>query len=411
MIQVDVLIVGGGPAGLAAAIALRQSGIKSVLVVEREKVAGGVPRHCHHTGFGMKDMRRILAGPDYARRYVQRAEAVGVEIATATMVTDWLDDMAVQTTSAGGIERIQAGAVVLATGCRERPRSARLVPGSRPEGIFTTGALQQWVYLYRHKVGRRAVVVGAEHVSFSAVMTLKHAGVEVAAMVTDQPHHQSFFAYKLITADRWRIPIYTGTRLTGIKGHPRLTGVEIASLDGSYNRREISCDTLVFTGDWIPDNELAAAGNIALAMNNRGPQVDSQLRTSSPGVFAVGNLIHATETADFAALNGRFVANPVLNYLETGQWRSADLILIKTGGAVHWVSPQLIDPNIPVVPNRHLSVRVKEPLRGASIAIWQGDRLLWRRRYRRLMPNLPVHIPAEFLKKLHSTENLTLTTA
>ncbi len=406
MKYVDVLIIGAGPSGLAAAIALRKAGIKKILVVEREAIAGGVPRHCQHTGFGIRDMYRVLTGPDYARRYVQQAEVTGVEIATNTMVTGWSGEKSVQVTSPTGIEQIVANAIVLATGCRERPRSGRLIPGSRPEGIFTTGALQQWIYLHQHPIGKRAVVVGAEHVSFSALMSLKHAGVDVIAMVTDQPHHQSFFMYKLITADRWRIPLITNAYISEIRGKRRLESVEIS--DASNRRCDIMCDTLVFTGDWVPDYELAQSHALMLEENSRAPQVDSQLRTSSPGIFAVGNLIHAAETADIAALSGRYVANPILNYLQTDQWRNQTGIPIITNSDIDWVSPQIIDAEIRTVPNQQLSLRVNKPLYKATISILQGDNRLWKQRYQRLMPNLPIHLPVRFLSQLRSTEALQL---
>lgn len=406
MKHVDVLIIGAGPSGLAAAVALRKAGIKEIMVVEREAVAGGVPRHCQHIGFGIKDMRRILTGPDYARRYVQQAEAIGVEIVTNTMVTGWSGEKSVQVTSPDGIEEIVADAIVLATGCRERPRAGRLIPGSRPEGIFTTGALQQWIYLHQHPIGKRAVVVGAEHVSFSALMSLKHAGVDVIAMITDQPHHQSFFMYKLITATRWRIPLMTNAYVSEIRGKARLESIEVT--DANSKRHDIICDTLVFTGDWIPDYELAQCRALTLAENSRSPQIDSQLRTSSPGIFAVGNLIHAVETADIAALSGRYVANPVLNYLQTGQWRNTTAIPILTSHDIDWVSPQIIDAEIRTIPNQHLSLRVKKPFYNASISVLQGDNRLFKQRYRRLMPNLPIHLPVKFLSQLRSTEALRL---
>ncbi len=405
--QPDVLIIGAGPSGLAAAVALRRSGVERVLVVDRESQAGGVPRHCNHTGFGLRDVRRVLTGPDYARRNVQLAEAAGVEILTNTMVTEWRGATGVRTTRPSGVLDIQAAAIVLATGCRERPRSARLVPGARPAGIFTTGALQQWVYLQRHPVGKRAVIVGAEHVSFSAVMTLKHAGLDVIAMLTDLPRHQSFLAYKLIGADRWRVPLLTNTRMSAILGKQRVEGVEIADVNTGA-KRILDCDTVVFTGDWIPDHELARSGNLTMDSPSRSPQVDSLLRTSVPGVFAAGNLLHAADTADLAALSGRYVAESVVNYLQTQIWRDTDLIPITFDSAVRWVSPHVIQPDNEALPNHHLSLRVAVPLEKSTIEIWQGKQRLWARRYRRLTPNLPVYLPDTFLKEMRTAEAIRI---
>ena len=178
------MIVGGGPSGLASAIELRRRGISPVTVIEREREAGGIPRHSDHTGFGLRDLRTVLSGPRYAERYRELAAEAGAEILTETMVTDWGGGR-LKLTGPGGREEIEPPAVVLATGCRERPRSARLVPGDRPAGVMTTSTLQQLVHLRGERVGRRAVIVGAEHVSFSAITTLAHAGASVAGLVTE----------------------------------------------------------------------------------------------------------------------------------------------------------------------------------------------------------------------------------
>ena len=178
VVPVDALVVGAGPAGLAAATALRAGGAGHVMVLDREDEAGGTPRLCEHTGFGLRDLRRVLSGPAYARRWVERAAASGVDIRTRSMVTAWAGPVRAEVTGPDGLLEVDARAVVLATGARERPRAARLVPGTRPSGIFTTGQLQQWVHRQRLPLAGRALIVGAEHVSYSAVLTLREAGVQ-----------------------------------------------------------------------------------------------------------------------------------------------------------------------------------------------------------------------------------------
>ena len=168
----QVVVVGGGPAGLACAVELRRRGAGDVLVLEREARAGGIPRHSLHQGFGLRDLHRAMSGPRYARRYVELARRAGADVLEETMVTACSPDGAIEVTSPRGHDLLRPGAIVLATGCRERPRSARLVPGSRPEGVLTTAELQQLVFLHGRRVGGRALIVGAEHVSFSAVLTL-----------------------------------------------------------------------------------------------------------------------------------------------------------------------------------------------------------------------------------------------
>lgn len=394
----DVLIVGGGPAGLAAALELRKAGVARVVVVDREEQAGGIPRHAQHTGFGMRDLHRLLTGPRYAARYVALARDAGVEIRTAATVTEWLGPTRLAVTNPAGIEAIDARAVVLATGCRERPRAARLVPGTRPLGIFTTGALQQFVYLQQAPVGRRAVVVGAEHVSFSALLTLAHAGASTIAMITEHAGHQTYAPFKWLTATRRRVPILTSSRLTQILGAPRVEAVEVTDLrSGAVTR--LACDTVVFTGDWIADHELARRGGLTMDPATRAPRVDLALRTSTPGVFAAGNLLHGAEAADVAALSGRHAACAVREFLATGAWPLRPPLPIRCAPPLRWVSPSAVDSHA-APPHGHFILRIADLRAPAELVVMQGDRELWRQRYRRLVPNLPIHVSGEWVPRV-----------
>src|SRR4051794_28801239 len=316
------IVIGGGPSGLAAAIGLRDIGISPVTVIEREREAGGIPRHSDHSGFGLRDLRTVLSGPRYAARYRELAEQAGVEVLTETMVTGWEGARGLKVTGPGGRRVMEAPAVVLATGCRERPRSARLVPGSRPAGVMTTATLQQLVHLRGQKVGRRAVIVGAEHVSFSAVATLAHGGASVAGLVTELPKHQSLRSFRAGAAVRYRAPVWARTQVSAIHGTERVESVELTELD-SGRTRTVDCDLVVFTADWIPDHELAVMAGCELDPGTRGPLVDPALRTTRRGVFAAGNLMHPAETADVCALDGRHVAPSVAAYMHgPGEWPS-----------------------------------------------------------------------------------------
>jgi thioredoxin reductase len=289
-----VAIVGGGPAGLSAAIELRRMGIRHVTVYEREQQVGGIPRHTNHLGFGIRDLHRMMSGPRYARTLAERAARAGVDLRRGTPVFS-LDD-------------IDADAIVLATGARERPRAARLVPGDRPAGILTTGSLQQ-LAMAGQRVGTRAVIVGAEHVSFSAILTLHHVGCKAVAMVTPLPRHQSYRVLRLATATRHRVPVLTGVDIAEIVGRRRVEHVVLT--DG----RTIECDTIVFTGCWIPDNELARTSGLAMNPAIKGPSIDTAFRTSRDGVFAIGNLVHEVAAADRCALDGKAVAAEVLRFM------------------------------------------------------------------------------------------------
>lgn len=386
------VIVGGGPSGLAAAIELRRRGVSPVTVIEREREPGGIPRHSDHTGFGLRDMRRVLSGPRYARRYCELAARAGVELVTETMVTDWEGERHLRLTGPGGRAELEPPAVVLATGCRERPRSARLVPGSRPAGVMTTSTLQQLVYLHGERVGRRAVVVGAEHVSFSAVATLAHGGASVAGLVTDLPRHQSLAVFRLGAAIRYRARVWTRTALTAIHGTSRVEEVELTDLD-SGRTRGVPCDLVVFTADWIPDHELAVMAGCEIDPGTLGPRVDGGLRTSAPGVFAAGNVLHPAETADIAALDGRHVARTVTDYLdgEDGGWPSH--VNVAARPPLRWVAPNLVLADGRPPPRNRFLLRSTTFLRAPRVEVLQAGRTLWRGRLIRLAPGRSARIP------------------
>ncbi|WP_372344459.1 NAD(P)/FAD-dependent oxidoreductase [Streptomyces sp. KL116D] len=309
--HVDVLVVGSGPAGLAAATRLAAAGL-DVEVLERDQQAGGVPRHCRHGGFGTP--WHPLNGPGYASRAVRAAENAGAAVRTGVTALGWADTTtpALDTVGAHGHERIAARAVLLATGARERSRAARLIPGTRPAGILTTGELQQSVHLFGQYVGARAVVVGTGRIGHAAVGTLRRAGVAVAALVTDRPAAPRDLDARL----RLGIPVLTRTTPAEILGSPRATGLRVRRADG--RTAVLPCDTVVLTGDLAPDHDLARRGALLLDPATRAPATDGAARTSRSGVYAIGNLAHVTWTARMAAAEGRRVGAVVLRDLGAG---------------------------------------------------------------------------------------------
>jgi thioredoxin reductase len=391
-----VAIVGGGPAGLAAAVELRRLGVGEVVVIEREGEPGGIPRHARHQGFGLRDLRRPLSGPAYARRYADLARAAGAELLLETMVTGWSDG-ALELTGPGGRSTLEPAAVVLATGCRERPRSARLVPGSRPEGVMTTGMLQQLVYLQGLPAGRRALVVGAEHVSFSAIMTLAHGGARTVGLTTTQPRHQSLAAFRLGALARYRVPLWTGTRVSAIRGRPRVEEVELTDVAGG-STRTVACDTVVFSADWIPDHELAVLAGLEMDPGTRGPVVDAALRTSAPGVFAAGNVLHGAEQADVAALSGRHAAAGVARYLADGEW-PARRAAIQCETPLGWIAPTAVSGGEPP-PRGRFALRAHGFVRAPRIEIEQGGRVLWAGRVARVMPGRSARLPHAWVSEV-----------
>ena len=380
--HVRVLVIGGGPAGLAAAVGMAAT--DDVLVLEREARAGGVPRHCDHTGFGIRDLRRMLRGPAYAEAWRDRATGAGVELREGAMVTDWVGDRAVAVTSPGGRFEISADAVVLATGARERPRPARRIPGDRAEGVMTTGQLQQLVHLHGRSVGERAVVVGGELVSWSAVMTLREAGCRTVAMTTPYEKAEAYSLFRLAGRTALRVPVRPRSRVVEIRGRGRVGEVVLERLD-TGRRDVVECDTVVMTGDWVPDHELARSGGLELDPGTRGPVVDAALRTSAPGVFAVGNLLHPVETADIAALDGVHVASAVRGWLAgVGRADSPDPlprgVSLCVAAPLRWIVPQRVDPAQAGPARDRLLTWCDEFVRSPVVEVSQGGRVLGRHR-------------------------------
>ncbi|MGX1134773.1 thioredoxin reductase [Streptomyces glaucescens] len=396
--QVDVLVVGAGPAGLSAAARLAAGGAGRVEVLERERAAGGVPRHCAHGGFGTR--RRPLTGPRYARDLAETAVRAGAVVRTGVTALGWAGPLDLATVGPRGPEAIRARAVVLATGARERPRAARLVPGTRPAGVYTTGELQQAVHLYRQPIGTRAVVVGAQDVSYAAADTVRRAGADVVALVTDLPGHRTAPARALDTRLRRGVPLLTGTTVTELLGHGRLSGVRIRHHDG--RTAVLACDTVVFTGDFTPEHELARHGGLTLDPRTRGPAVDGALRTSRPGVFAAGNVLHAVERAATAAREGAWVADAVRASLggatslpgatspPGASWPVG--VPLTVDPPLRWITPNRVTPADVLPYTLRTAARLSRPF----LEVVQDGRVLHRERVRGAAPDRSLTLTARW---------------
>lgn len=401
--DIDVLIIGGGPAGLAAGAELAGVGAGRVEILEREQEAGGIPRHCHHGGFGGRLERAAHAwasatgsayaqggtsGPAHARRSVAAALDAGAELRTGVTVTGWAGPRTVETTGPAGLERITARAVVIATGARERPRSSRLIPGTRPPGVYTTGELQQAVHLYGQRIGTRAVVVGDEPVGHAAAATLRAAGVHVVAMVTDQPPRP-------LRLRSGHIPLLTAATVTGLTGRTRLSGVTLRHDDGRTTT--LRCDTVVLTGDFVPDHELARRGGILLDPGTRGPAYDAAFRTSRPGVFAAGNVLHAAERAEFAAQEGRAVAVPVLHRLAGTDEPAGGGRPLVVDAPLRWIAPNVTGPHGARPQGDRFVLRTARRLSRPLLVVSQDGRELHRQRLlSAAVPGRPFHLTADW---------------
>lgn len=393
--EVEVLVVGAGPSGLAAAAHLADAGL-DVEVLERELEPGGVPRHSDHLGYGLRDLRRMLTGPAYARAWTNRAVQAGAVVRTGASATGWAGPLSLDVTSCEGLERLSARAVVLATGARERPRSARGVPGDRPAaGVFTTGHLQQAVRAGQ-RIGSRAVIVGAEHVSYSAFLTLSRASVHVVALVSEHDRAQPFPGLAWAATLASAVPVLSRTEVTGLVGRRTLEQVMVRHADG--RTAGIPADVVVFTGDWVAEHELARATGVAVAGGAKAPVVDTHLRTGVPGLFAAGNLVHPVHTADVAALTGSFVGQEVLEFLGGAQrWPLAGVDVL-AGSPLRWIAPSRITADRRPPPRGRFTVWSAEVVPSCEVRISQGERVLARLPRRRgLVPGRAIDLAADWL--------------
>jgi thioredoxin reductase len=396
----DVVVVGGGPAGLTAARDLAATGL-SVIVLEREPEAGGIPRHSDHSGYGVRDRRRVMTGPQYAARLVADAHDAGVAVITEAQATSWAGEHSLDVTSPLGRVRVDAGAVVLATGARERPRSARMIPGDRPAGVLTTGQLQKLVHLHHRPVGTSAVIVGAELVSWSAVLTLREAGCRTALMTSVFDKSEAYSVFRTPGRLALKVPVATRTKVTRIIGRDRVEAVEITHLDTGA-RRTFPCDVVVFTGDWIPDSELARSAGLTIDRGTCGPVVDGSLRTSRAGVFAAGNVVHPVETADVCALDGKHVVPAVQRWLagETLVDKGVPIIAIDP---FVWVSPGLWRASAGAPTRDRLVLWGADFRRSPRIVVTQDEEIISRYTSRwPLAPGRAFRVPAKVLDRVRA---------
>jgi NADPH-dependent 2,4-dienoyl-CoA reductase/sulfur reductase-like enzyme len=370
--EADVLIVGAGPAGLSAAAELRRLGVARVLVLDRDTAPGGVPRISGHSPYGLREFRRPMFGPTYARALAERARGAGAEILTGTTVTALHPGPRVSVTSDAGTAEIAAQLVLLATGVRETSRAGRLVGGTKPGGVMTTGALQGLVYGAGRRPFRRPVVIGSELVAFSALLTCRHAGIRPAAMVEPGARITARHPAEGLP---WLlgIPLLLETELISIEGRDRVEGVVLAA--GGAERR-VETDGVIFTGRFRPEAALIRESHLVLDPATGGPEIDEYGRSSDPAVFAAGNLLRPVETAGWCWEEGRAVARAMARALAGGLPPPSSRRIAATGG-IAWALPQRIaggpDPAID-----QLQLRVAEAAAGRLSLRADGQELAGR---------------------------------
>jgi NADPH-dependent 2,4-dienoyl-CoA reductase/sulfur reductase-like enzyme len=374
MTRHDVVILGGGPAGLSAAKRLGELGVRDIVLIEREAELGGVPRHCGHLAFGLREFHRLLSGPAYTRRLADTVTGLNVRTkTTVTAVSPGGEVDIIHPESGPG--RIAGRAVLLAFGVRETPRSTRLVSGDRPWGVTTTGALQQFVYLAGIRPFRRAVVVGSELVAFSALLTLRHGGMTAAAMIEAGPRITARRPGDWVARLMLGVPVLTNTSLLAIHGGAKVEAVEI---ERAGLRQTIACDGVVFTGQFRPETAILAESHLALDPGTAGPMIDQYWRASDPSFFVAGNLLRPVETAGVAWAEGRAAADSIAASL-AGDLPAPDrMISLSAEAPLKYVYPQrLALPLRPISPLM-LKARAARILRG-RIRLMADGRELWSR--------------------------------
>ena len=386
MMHHQAVVIGGGPAGLAAAIRLRQKGIEDIVILEREHRPGGILRQCIHDGFGLTRFGETLSGPEYAQRFVSEAEALGIPCLTDTTVIDLSGDRVITAHSPKGLIQIQADAVILAMGCRERTRGALAIPGSRPAGVINAGVAQSYINLQNLMVGKEVVILGSGDIGLIMARRLTLEGAHVKAVYEIQPYPSGLPRNIEQCLNDYNIPLYLSHTVTDIRGRERLEGVVVSEMD--ENRRPIPgseefvpCDTLVLSVGLIPENELSLGAGVALDSHTSGAYVDEHFQTSIPGVFAAGNVLHVHDLVDFVSLEAEALADSAAEYLKNGALDACPLT-IHAGQNVGHVIPQTCSGHRDFT----LSLRVRQPMTDKAVIVRQNGQEVLRKKLRRLLP-------------------------
>ena len=346
-VQVDVLIIGAGPAGLAAAIAAKKAGVDNLLVLEREDQPGGILRQCIHNGFGLHRFKEELTGPEYAQRDIDTAREMNIDIRTGVTVLSVSPDKIVTAVSReNGCMRYQAKAIVLAMGCRERPRGALATPGTRCAGIYSAGTAQKFVNLEGYMPGRRVVILGRGDIGLIMARRMTLQGAKVLACVELMPYSSGLNRNIVQCLQDYNIPLYLSHTVVDIQGRERVTGVTVAKVD--ENRRPIpgteiqfDCDTLLLSVGLIPENELTIGAGVQMSPLTNGAVVDDCLQTSVPGIFACGNVLHVHDLVDHVSNESFKAGKAAADYVQ-GKEHTGRLIAVKDGAGVRGAVPQQI---------------------------------------------------------------------
>lgn len=386
MRQVDVVIIGGGPAGLAAAVALYRKGITDVLILERESKLGGILKQCIHDGFGLTRFKETLSGPEYAQRFIDEVEEMKIPYITSATVIRISEDKKVFAVSKAGMIQVQAKAVVLSMGCRERTRGAISIPGERPSGIYTAGVAQSYMNLHNKMVGKEAVILGSGDIGMIMARRMTLEGIHVQAVFELQPYASGLPRNIEQCLNDYNIPLYLSHTVTDILGKERLEGIVVSAVDEQMRpivgtEREYQCDTLILSVGLIPENELSLGAGVQLDERSKGAIVDENYQTTVDGIFAAGNVLQVHDLVDFVSMEAESLATAVTEYIENSCLPFCT-IEVRTDGHVTHTIPQKISGK----KSFKLSMRVKQPARDCVIQISQGGTIVKNTKFKKVLP-------------------------
>lgn len=416
MKQIDLVILGGGPAGLAAAIAARKAGVQDLLILERDRELGGILNQCIHSGFGLHTFREELTGPEYAARFAEEAIRMGIPYKLNTMVLDLSADRVVTAVNrTDGLFQLQAKAVILAMGCRERPRGALNIPGTRPAGIYTAGTAQRLVNMEGYLPGRRVVILGSGDIGLIMARRMTLEGAKVLCVAELMPYSGGLKRNIVQCLDDFGIPLKLSHTVVDIEGKERVTGVTIARVENGKpvpgTEEHFTCDTLLLSCGLLPENELSRGAGVALSPVTNGPLVDERLQTNLPGVFAAGNVLHVHDLVDYvseeAATAGQHAAAYILGDTNPAE---DEALPVTAANGVRYTVPTTVHP-ARLDGALTLRLRVGNVYRNKALAVYAGADCIWRRKRPVLAPGEmeTIVIKGAALDKLPGCGGLTVT--
>lgn len=364
-----VVVIGGGPAGLAAAIAAKEAGCNDVLLIERDHNLGGILNQCIHDGFGLHTFKESLSGPEYAARYIELLRKLNIEVLVSTTVVSLTADRILEISSRGLFKRIKAGAVVLAMGCRERARGAISIPGSRPSGVYTAGAVQNLMNLENICVGKNVCILGSGDIGLIMARRMTLEGAHVKAVFEILPYPSGLPRNIQQCLDDYDIPLFLETTITEIVGKGRLEGVKAARIGVNGvpvlgTQRFIACDTLLLSVGLIPENELTREAGVIIDRVTGGPVVDDTFMTNTPGIFACGNVLHVHDLVDWVSLEAAEAGRCASIFSQKGDTVKQKIPIV-FGQGLKYSLPQLVSGDNDFT----LSLRVATPCRNRRIVV------------------------------------------